>query len=226
MTTLLSYGEVAFQRQGEIIHSSRVDFSTAEEEAYRVDLEKVGEHDYKPSFWKLQHTTRERLMAYLIAMPEESRKREVAKRLCDLIGNMYPIADQEVKKYIRRILDDMIAEQVHDCLEREYSYRNKIKAKIRALATAHAEEVFFQWLDADKIHTTKSYSLPETISPVEKGQAIAASLYDSEAKMNNLEAKVINEIANLDNILFWHKIIERKGFCTEVSAFLGNQKDY
>lgn len=203
---------------------SKIDFSTVEDEAYRVDLEKVGEHDYKPSFWKLEHSDRERLLEVLMAMPEESRKREVTERLCALIGNMRPIADQEVKKYVRRILDDMKAEQVHDCLEREYSYRNKIKAKIKTLATAHAEEVFFQWLDADKINTAQSYHLPKTIHPVEQGPAIPASLYDSESKMNSLEARVINEIANLENILFWHKIVERKGFC--INGFVNHYPDF
>jgi type III restriction enzyme len=121
---------------------SRIDFQTLRDDAYQIDLEEVGDHDYRPSFWKLRHSSRERLVEYLVALPSDARKQQVARRLCDLIGNMYPIADQEVKKYVRRIFEDMSNEQVNDCLEREYSYRDKIKAKIRELAADYAETLF------------------------------------------------------------------------------------
>ncbi|MCI5224923.1 MAG: RNA helicase, partial [Candidatus Electrothrix sp. AR4] len=192
---------------------SRIDFQTIRDDAYQIDLEKVGDHDYRPSFWKLGHSTRERLVEYLVALPPEARKQQVARRLCDLIGNMYPIADQEVKKYVRRIFEDMSSEQINDCLEREYSYRDKIKAKIRELAADYAETLFYQWLDGDKILLQEDYILPDSIHPLETAPAVPKSLYEAEGRLNSWEAKVINEIANLDNILFWHKIVERKGFC-------------
>ncbi len=192
---------------------SRIDFQTIRDDAYQIDLEEVGDHDYRPSFWKLGSTTRERLVEYLVALPPESRKQQVARRLCDLIGNMYPIADQEVKKYVRRIFEDMSSEQINDCLEREYSYRDKIKAKIRELAADYAETLFYQWLDADKILLQEDYILPDSIHPLETAPAVPKSLYEAESRLNSWEAKVVNEIANLDNVLFWHKIIERKGFC-------------
>ncbi|WP_446010389.1 DEAD/DEAH box helicase [Candidatus Electrothrix sp.] len=203
---------------------SRIDFQTIRDDAYQIDLEEVGDHDYRPSFWKLGSTTRERLVEYLIALPPESRKQQVARRLCDLIGNMYPIADQEVKKYVRRIFEDMSSEQIHDCLEREYSYRDKIKAKIRELAAEYAETLFYQWLDADKILLQEDYILPDSIHPLETAPAVPKSLYEAEGRLNNWEAKVINEVANLDNILFWHKIIERKGFC--INGFLNHYPDF
>jgi type III restriction enzyme len=203
---------------------SHIDFTTLEDEAYRVDIEEVGKGDYKPSFWKLQHSTKERLMEFLIALPEESKKREVTNRLCDLIGNMYPIADQEVKRYVRRILDNMNTREIHDCIEREYSYRDKIKAKIRELATSHAETVFYQWLAADRIQVKGSYEFPEHIHPVETAPSIPSSLYESEGKLNSWEAKVINEVANLENVLFWHRIVERKGFV--INGFINHYPDF
>lgn len=137
---------------------SRINFDSMGDDAYRVDLEKVGDHDYKPSFWKLKHSTKEELLEFLIALPEESRKREVADRLCKLIGNMYPIADQEIKRYVRHILEDMNAEQIHDCLEREYNYRNKIKTKIRQLELNTLKKHFINGLMLIKFipenHTT------------------------------------------------------------------------
>ncbi len=137
---------------------------------------------------------------------------------------MYPIADQEVKGFVRRILEAMTAEHLHDCIEREYSYRDKIKAKIETLATAHAEEVFFQWLAADRLEMKPSYELPPVIHPIETVQGIPLSLYAAEGKLNSLEEKVINELANLENILFWHRIVERKGF--RLNGFINHYPDF
>ncbi len=203
---------------------SHIDFTTASEEAYRVDIERIGDHNYRPSFWKLKRTTQERLAEYLIALPTEAKRNQLASRLCELIGNMYPIADQEVKGFVRRILEGMKAEQLHDCIEREYSYRDKIKTKIDTLATAHAEEVFFQWLAADRLEMKSLYELPQVIHPVEMAPAIPLSLYSAEGKLNSLEAKVINEIANLENIRFWHRIEERKGF--RINGFINHYPDF
>lgn len=202
---------------------SHIDFTTTGE-AYQVDIEQIGDHNYRPSFWKLKHTTREQLAEYLIALPTESKRNQLVIRLCELVGNMYPIADQEVKGYVRRILEGMKAEQLHDCIEREYSYRDKIKAKIDNLATAHADEVFVQWLAADRLEMKASYELPPLIHPVETAPAIPLSLYSSEGKLNSLEAKVINDIANLENIRFWHRIVERKGF--RINGFINHYPDF
>lgn len=202
---------------------SHIDFTTAGE-AYQVDIEQIGDHNYRPSFWKLKHTTREQLAEYLIALPTEAKRNQLVQRLYELIGNMYPIADQEVKGYVRRILEGMNAEQLHDCIEREYSYRDKIKAKIDSLATAHGDEVFFQWLAADRLDIKAAYELPPVIHPVETAPAIPLSLYATECKLNSLEAKVINEIANLENIRFWHRIVERKGFC--INGFINIYPDF
>ncbi|NTV13454.1 MAG: DEAD/DEAH box helicase family protein [Desulfobulbaceae bacterium] len=202
---------------------SHIDFTTTGE-AYQVDIEKIGDQNYRPSFWKLKHTTREQLAEYLIALPTEAKRNQLGQRLYELIGNMYPIADPEVKGYVRRILEGMKAEQLHDCIEREYSYRDKIKAKIDSLATAHADEVFFQWLAADRLDMKAAYELPPVIHPVETAPAIPLSLYSTEGKLNSLEAKVINEIANLENIRFWHRIVERKGFC--INGFINIYPDF
>ena len=203
---------------------SRIDFQAIEAEAYQVDLEKVGEHDYKPRFWKLQYESREQLARYLEGQGTDARKREISKRLCDLIGSILPITDQEMRRYVQRIVADMSVEQLRDCLKREYSYRDLIKEKITVLTADHAETVFYQWLAADRIEMQACYTLPESIAPVNVGPAIAGSLYTSEAQLNSWEARVINTIANLDNILFWHKIIERKGFA--INGWINHYPDF
>ena len=68
-----------------------------------------------------------------------------------IIGNMYPIPDQEIKVYVGRILKGMNAEQMRDILVRKWSYTDKIKAKIRQLSDSYAEKRFMDLVKSKRI---------------------------------------------------------------------------
>jgi type III restriction enzyme len=143
-----------------------------------------------------------------------------------MIGNMYPIADREIREYIKRVLEGLTAEQVYDCLERDYSYTKIIKDKIKELSTSHSETIFNNWLVTEKIVTQAKYALQEFISPSAVGPTISKSLYLSEKKANGFEEHVINEIANLPNIRFWHKNFDQGKDCFRINGFINHYPDY
>lgn len=201
-----------------------IDFETVDSETYYIDLEKVSGEDYKPTFKKMSASQSAALNQKILSLPPQSKIEAVNQRFCKLIGNMYPIADKEVKFYVNRILEQMDAEQLKDCLERDFIYASKIKRKINDLATIHKERKFSDFLDVDRIFIKPNYELPETITPSSNAPAIQKSLYVNENSMNGFEGKVINELANLENILFWHKIIEKKGF--RINGFLNHYPDF
>lgn len=160
----------------------------------------------------------------ILSLPPQSKIEAVNARFCKLIGNMYPIADREVKFYVNRILEQMDTEQLKDCLERDFIYATKIKRKINDLSTIHKERKFSDYLDVDRVVIKPSYELPETITPSSNAPAVQKSLYINENSMNGFETAVINELANLDNIVFWHKIIERRGF--KLNGFVNHYPDF
>lgn len=201
-----------------------IDFETVDSETYYVDLEKVSGEDYKPTFKKMSGQQIAVLNQKILSLPPQSKIEAVNQRFCKLIGNMYPIADKEVKSYVNRILEQMDGEQLKDCLERDFIYASKIKRKINDLATIHKEKRFSDYLDVDRIIIKPNYELPETITPSSNAPAIQKSLYVNESSMNNFEGKVINELANLENVVFWHKIIERRGF--RINGFLNHYPDF
>lgn len=142
----------------------------------------------------------------------------------DLIGNMYPIADKEIEKYINRILEDFTDEQFSAFANNEYTYKDKIKQKITALSESYAEQKFKDFLDTDKVFIKSSYSLPKSISPGDTAKDITKSLYEKEGKMNGFEEQVINEIGNMSNIAFWSRNIDRKGF--RINGFINHYPDF
>jgi len=204
---------------------STINFDNVEMEMYRVDLEEVDNGDYKASPFKVNSNEREKYNTLILKGDKSSQLMNVVDRLTQLIGNMYPITEQEIKKYIGRIVGSFSEDQIRDCLEQDVSYVRKIKKKITGLADVYGQKAFVDYLDVDKIIINPSFMLSETISPSANAMALPKSLYLTEASMGGFEADVINDIANLENVKWWHRNLSRgKGF--RVNGFLNHYPDF
>jgi type III restriction enzyme len=163
--------------------------------------------------------------SYLLGLSHDSQVMNLVSRLADLAGNMYPITDSEVKDYIRRVVSGMSAEQIRDCIERDVAYVRKIKQKITTLADAHALKTFADLLDVDRIAIQPGFALPESIAPSANASALPKSLYVTEAAIGDFERRLINDVANLDSVRWWHRNLSRgKGF--RINGFLNHYPDF
>lgn len=199
-------------------------FDNITSEMYKVDLDET-KKEHTPTFVRLDGMVKESVMAYLLnPARKDSRVQSFATRLMNLLGNMFPIPDMEVRKYVSRILEDFTDEQFSDLVANEYTYKDKIKDKIVSLSEEYAERQFKNFLSTDNVFIKASYSLPKSISPGDTAKDITRSLYEKEASMNGFEEKVINEIGNMENIAFWTRNIERKGF--RINGFVNHYPDF
>lgn len=202
-----------------------ISFEDVEAEVYRVDLEQLGDENYAPRAFKLAARERVQFTNYLLSLSRDSQVMNLVSRLAELVGNLYPITDPEVKEYIRRVVSGMNAEQIRDCIERDVAYVRKIKQKIATLANAHAMKAFTDLLDVDRIVVQPSFALPESITPSANASAVPKSLYVTEAAMGYFERRVINDIANLESVQWWHRNGSRgKGF--RINGFLNHYPDF
>ena len=199
-------------------------FDNVNSELYKVDLDET-KKEHTPTFVRLDGMVKESIVSYILdPSRKESRINNITKRLMDIIGNLYPIPDKEIEKYINRILGDFSDEQFGDLANNEYTYTDKIKQKIKSLSETFAEQKFKDFLNTDKVFIKSSFSLPKNISPGEIAKDITKSLYEKEGSMNGFEEKVINEIGNMSNITFWTRNIERKGF--RINGFVNHYPDF
>lgn len=202
-----------------------ISFEDVETEVYRVDLEQLGDENYAPRAFKLAARERVQFTNYLLSLSRDSQVMNLVSRLAELVGNLYPITDPEVKEYIRRVVNGMNAEQIRDCIERDVAYVRKIKQKITTLANAHAMKAFTDLLDVDRIVVQPNFALPESITPSANASAVPKSLYVTEAAMGDFERRVINDIANLESVQWWHRNGSRgKGF--RINGFLNHYPDF
>ncbi len=203
---------------------TNIAFDSITSELYKVDLDET-KKEHTPTFVRLDGEVKESVMAYILdPSRKDSRVKNFTKRLMDLIGNMFPIPDKEIEKYINRILEDFKDEQFSDLAANEYTYKDKIKFKITALSEQFAEKKFKDFLDTDKVFIKQSFTLPKSISPGDTTKDITKSLYEKEGSMNGFEERVINEIGNMTNIAFWTRNIERKGF--RINGFVNHYPDF
>lgn len=203
---------------------STVNFDDVDTEMYRIDLEKIGDTEYAPKPFKIDQKRKELLKSYILSQPQEKQIDSVTARLFELIGNLYPIDDADVKKYIRRIVEAMTPDQIRDCLERDVAYKTKIRKKIEELRDNHAQREFMNLLELDKIVIKEQFSLPDYIAPSANAPALPKSLYVKEGSIGDFEGRVMTAIANLDNVEWWHRNISRKGF--RINGYLNHYPDF
>ena len=204
--------------------NTNIAFDSITSELYKVDLDDT-KKDHTPTFIKLDGNIKESIMAYILdPSKKDSRVKNLTRRLIDLLGKIDPIPHKEIEKYIGRILSDFTEEQFSDLLDHEFSYVDKIKSKIKNLSETFAEQKFKDFLDIDKVIVKPSFTLAGQIISVDTAKDITKSLYEREAGMNGFEERVINEIANLNSIIFWTRNIERKGFC--INGFINHYPDF
>jgi len=204
-----------------------INFSAIDSDVYAVDAEDIGKGESAPAFKVVKKAEKEKLNLIIKSQPSSGQITSIVARLFSLIGKntFYPIEDNDIKKYLTRIVEAMSVEQRADCLERDYAYVKTIKDKIQGLANEYASKEFSNWLTTQKVKLQPSFALPATIAPSDNAPAITKSLYITERKMNGLELQVINKVADLENVVWWHCNLERsKGFC--INGFLNHYPDF
>jgi len=192
----------------------KIDFDQISSELYKVDLTETVKDNYTPNWIKIEESlVKDPIAEYILAKPKDAQISDITHQIMQLIGNMYPIPDQEIKVYVGRILKRMNTEQMRHILVKKWSYKDKIKVKIRQLADNYAETQFMDLIKSKRITAKKNWKLGKEIVPGKVGSSIGNSLYEKEGTMNNFEERVIMEIGTSSNIVFWHRNLERgKGF--------------
>jgi type III restriction enzyme len=205
--------------------NSEIDFDSISLDVYQVDVEESGQKDdYTPKYKKLGLKQSQMFIEYINALPEESQIRTLADLIVNNMGKMEKFADSDMKAYVIRVIEGMSTAMMLEMKGNPYTYSRKIKQHIEKLAQERSQETFCKWIDSGIIYLKDSYSLPNHIAPTNSVDTITKSLYVAEQSMNGLETEFISDVASIENISFWHKIIERKGF--NINGFINHYPDF
>lgn len=205
--------------------NTEIDFDAISLEVYQVDVKESGKKDdYTPKYEKLSAKQSEAFVEYINSLPEENQIKTLADLIIGSMGRMEKFADSDLRIFVRRVIEDMDTATRSEIKSNPYTYASKIKKHIERLAEQRAEGIFSKWIDSDKIFMRSSYILPNHITPSSSTDTIVKSLYVAEVSMNGFETEFISDVASLENVKFWHKIIERKGFY--LNGYLNHYPDF
>ena len=190
--------------------STEIKFDETSTEVYQVDY---NETKHTATMQKVSTRAKAILVDNILAKPKDKQIKEVTQLIVRKLGDMSPISHEDITKYVTRVFEDLSNDQVRDIINNEFIYISKIKAKVKELETEYAKEQFNKLLDTNNILVKPSFKFQKELTHVSPSSPINKSLYELEAFMNNFEQEVILNIASLDNVLFWHRNLEKgKGF--------------
>ncbi|MEQ9403569.1 MAG: DEAD/DEAH box helicase family protein [Cyclobacteriaceae bacterium] len=190
--------------------STEINFDDTSTEVYQVDY---SDSKHTATMQKVSAKGKAILVDTILSKPKEGQIKEITKLIVRKLGDMTPISHEDITKYITRVFEDLNNDEVRDIINNEYLYISKIKAKVKELETEYAREQFQMLLDTNNIIVKPSFTFKDELTQVKASTPISKSLYEKEGSLNQFEKDVILNIASLDNVLFWHRNLERgKGF--------------
>ncbi len=202
-----------------------IDFTQSSSQMASIDLTEGRKNEYTPEYKTVTSQVKEAFVKYITALTPEHQVVQLSRRILQLIRKVDEIAEPELLKYITNIVSGLDSDKLSELTHNEVFYANRIKTKIQQLADKYAEDRFSNLLDKGLINCKPSFSFPRKISPANTVKGITKNLYLEEGEMNDFEKRVINEIANLDNVVFWHRNLERgKGLL--INGYINHYPDF
>ncbi|MBU5314479.1 DEAD/DEAH box helicase family protein [Tissierella carlieri] len=201
---------------------TQINFILSSNDVYKVDIAVDGEA--VPKYQKVAEKESKYFKEYFDALPSEKKVKVCKEMLYNQLNKSDSMVSIDLMEYVDRIVDNMTRDELSTLETSIPSYARKIREKIEQLQLEYREKVFKTMLVTGEITCEPYYNLPMFISPIDSVDSIPKSLYEAETNMNDFEHKVITEIASLDNTLWWHRIIDRKGFC--LNGFINHYADF
>lgn len=189
---------------------TKIDFDEISAEIYSVDFDSS---KGTATANKVSQRAKNILVDTILSKPKENQIKDVSKFIVSKLGDMTPISEQDLKRYVGRVFESLSNDQIRDIINNEFIYIQKIKNKINDLSSAYSKQRFKILLDSNEVFVKENFSFSESINPINLSTAIGKSLYEREDTMNGFEQDMIMTIATMENIVFWHRNLTRgKGF--------------
>lgn len=202
---------------------AQVSFELATGEMYRVDIQDQGEA--VPKYIKASQFDSRYIRQYLERLPQESRVRQCASMIAGIINKNNRYATSEVEDYVGRVVANMTDDELAVMEISISTYAEKIKDKLKELEKVYRHQLFNKWIDSGKIICDSSYAFEPVITPANTIDSIPYSLYEAEKNdMNSFERNVLDIIVGTNNIRWWHRNIENKGF--RLNGFINHYPDF
>jgi len=204
---------------------SNIDLTRTASKMASIDLAEGRKDEYVPEYKYVDNHVKEAFAEYLTTLTPEQKINQIAGRITKIIKKIDQIPEPQIIAYVKKVIKDLNSEKIAEITNNEPFYAKLIKHKINELAEQHAEKQFDDFLDIGTVVCEPSFKFSKKISPKNTIKGITKNLYIEEGEMNDFEKQVINEVANLDSVVYWHRNLERgKGLL--INGFVNHYPDF
>ena len=202
-----------------------IDLTVTSTDMAKIDLSERVKDEYVPQYQKMSASVREGFVEYFKELTPEGKKNKIVESISRIIGNINEISQPHIRSYVSDIISKLDADKIDEIANDEYSYSQIIRHKIEQLVDKYTQEQFYKLLDLGSIKCEKSFAFPKRIIPKNGIGYIQKNLYTEEDSMNDFEKRVISQVAELDNVVFWHRNLNKgKGFM--INGFMNHYPDF
>ena len=208
-----------------VAKDAAVPFNLAVSGAVRIDISESG--DVTPKCKQLTKSELEYFSAQLATKTTDDRINALLDMVATQLDSKIDFCQKkEIKDYVVRVAQQLpAAERNQLSLEFLPSFVQCVRDKIDKLAKQHKKSAFNDKINQNAVVCKANYKLPQTIQPISAVTYIEKSLYAGEYDdMNQEELSLIQAIASKDNVKWWHRIKDRKGFC--INGFTNHYPDF
>lgn len=153
-----------------------------------------------------------------------SIKKEGISRLLSGMINLDDVAELAIRKYVKRAIERLDADQIENLIDNIYLTRDAIKDKIELLLNEHRRKTFTKWLSIGRIKLKPHYTFVDKTTLRDELIGIDKGLYAAEESVNGFEYDAIAAIAEHPNVLFWHRNRDKKEFV--INGFINHYPDF
>lgn len=202
---------------------ARISFDMSAGKMYTVDVD----DDSIPKYKRATASQYKWMQDSLARTASEKVVERCIIDICGIINRNDRLVSTDVNDYVRRIVSNMTEEQVNALQTDRFVYAERIKDKIAELEDAYREEQFYKWLEVEKLYTREAYIFQPVITPLDTIDSVPHSLYTAEKNdMNGFERDVLDMIAALPNIKWWHRVIDSNKKEFRLNGFINHYPDF
>ncbi len=201
-----------------------IDFTRTEQEAVQIDLEQREKGEYVPKQYSMNNEQITALREMFVGYGIDSKRKQLAGKVAKQL-NFDEIHEPHITNYVTKVLDNLDDEKLVELFDNDLLAVKAFKNKITSLILEHQKKKFKEMMDIGQIKCNPQYLFPEPVTLNKTVIGISKGLYTDEGDMNDFEYRVISQVANLDNVVFWHRNPERgKGFC--LNGYINHYPDF
>ena len=197
-----------------------INFARTASDMMMVDIDSAS----RPLMIAMEEREIARIKETLRKVPASQKRTILIHNVYDRLNRLDYVAASDLHAYVKRIVEGMSEAELEQMEDELPFYVERIKKAISDFADEYREQQFYRKINTNAITMEPLYRFPQKINPVPTMVPLAKSLYTDEGKVNATEFELIKAMASLENVVWWHRIIEKQGFV--INAFINHYPDF